>query len=58
MAIKYKVQVLLSNRSWIDKSDCYNTKEAAESREKFLLNKGWYTRVVEDSGFETNVTKV
>ncbi len=49
--IMYRVQVLLSTRNWIDKSRLYSTLKGAREYEQVLIDKGWYTRIVEDSGW-------
>lgn len=49
--IMYRVQVLLSDRRWIDKSALYETKKEAERIEQVLLDQGWYTRIVDESGW-------
>lgn len=45
----YRVQVLLSNREWKDKSGLYSDLNQAKEYEKELLDKGWYTRIVDES---------
>ncbi len=47
--IMYRVQVLLSDRRWRDKSALYETVEEAQRAEQLYLDQGWYTRIVDDA---------